>query len=68
MSINMNARCDTPGCHSIQILYMEDPSDSGTSILEALRTGGWGVEGTFTPKPKSVKLTCPFCMKKRAPL
>lgn len=65
MSISMSARCDTKGCLSLQAFSMESPEETGDTILEGLREGGWGVEGTFSPIPKSVKLACPYCVKKR---
>jgi hypothetical protein len=64
MSINMNARCDSPRCQTIQLFSLESPEETGQGILDALRMGGWGVEGTFTQQPKSVRLKCPHCMQK----
>lgn len=66
MSINMSARCDAPQCYTIQLFSLESPQETGQTILDTLSTGGWGVEGTFTETPKSVKLKCPHCMRKAA--
>ncbi len=64
MSITMHARCDEPRCHSVQPFSMESPQETGQDILDALQNGGWGVDGTFTERPKTVRLKCPHCMKR----
>ena len=67
MSIVMSARCDTPGCKTLQQFSLDNERETGEDVLVGLRAGGWHVEGTFSTMPKSIRLKCQFCQKKEAP-